>query len=116
MPLMNPHSRIPVCGMISWYNAGALGGTLAEGPNIMPKMWRTILVNRIAVRGFIIFDHYDHFPAFIEEVGPYIRDGKVVYKETVAEGLENAPEAFINLLRGGNFGKQLVSISPDPTL
>lgn len=109
-PLMNVFGRIAVCGMISWYSA-----TKADGPDMLPMVWRTILVNRINVRGFIITDHYDQFPAFVEEVSDLIKTGKVHYRETISEGLASAPEAFMNLLKGGNFGKQLVSISPDPT-
>lgn len=110
IPHMNIASRIPVCGMIAWYSgAGDPEGAMVK------KLWRTILVNRIAVRGFIIFDHYDRLPAFTKEVGSYLRDGKIKYRETVAQGLENAPEAFMELLQGGNFGKQLVQIAPDPT-
>ena len=114
-PLINVHGRIPVCGMIAWYNAGALGANAGEGPNIMPKFWRTILVNRLSVTGFIITDHYDQFPTFVKEVGGLIRDGKITYKESISEGLASAPEAFMKLLEGGNFGKQLVAVSPDPT-
>lgn len=115
IPLMNVHGRIPVCGMIGWYNAGALGGGLGEGPNILPKVWRTILVNRLAVTGFIIFDHYDQYPTFLNEVSTLIANKDVIYKESIAEGLESAPEAFMKLLEGGNFGKQLVAVSNDPT-
>ncbi len=115
IPLINVHGRIPVCGMISWYNAGALGAGAAEGPNIMPKIWRTILVNRISVTGFIITDHYDQFPTFVKEVGALIKEGKIVYKESISDGLASAPAAFIKLLEGGNFGKQLVAVSEDPT-
>jgi len=115
IPLMNVHGRIPLCGMISWYNAGALGAGAANGPNLLPQVWRSILVNRLSVRGFIIFDHYDRFPAFLEEVSGHIRAGRVKYRESIAEGLENAPAAFMRLLEGGNFGKQLVKISHDPT-
>lgn len=115
IPLMNVHARIPICGMISWYNSGGLGEGVSEGPNLLPKLWRNLLVNRISVRGFIITDHYDQFPAFVQEVGGYIQEGTVKYRETVAQGLDAAPQAFINLLRGENFGKQLVAVSPDPT-
>ena len=114
-PLINVHGRIPVCGMIAWYNAGALGGTAGTGPNILPKFWRTILVNRLSVRGFIITDHYDQFPVFLSDVSQLIRDGKIIYRESISEGLASAPDAFIELLEGGNFGKQLVAVSPDPT-
>ncbi len=115
VPLMNVFGRIPICGMISWYNSGGLGAGVVEGPNLLPRIWRTILVNRLSVRGFIITDHYDRFGDFQKEVSAHIREGRVKYRETVSEGLESAPEAFINLLRGGNFGKQLVAVSPDPT-
>ncbi len=115
IPLMNVHGRIPLCGMISWYNGGAPGSGVTDGANLLPMVWRSILVNRLSVRGFIIFDHYDRFPAFVKEVSGLIRDGRVKYRESIAEGLENAPEAFIRMLEGGNFGKQLVRISPDPT-
>ncbi|MEP1208934.1 MAG: NADP-dependent oxidoreductase [Rhizobiaceae bacterium] len=115
MPLMNVHGRIPVCGMIGWYNAGMLGAGIVDGPNLLPKIWRTILVNRLSVQGFIITDHYDQFPNFIREVSALVADGKVVYRESIAEGLENAPQAFMKLLEGGNFGKQLVAVSDDPT-
>lgn len=115
IPLMNVGGRIPVCGMISWYNLGGLGLGGGEGPDNLPKVWRTILVNRLAVRGFIITDHYDRFRAFTEEVSGHIRDGRLKYRETIAEGLANAPDAFMAMLGGGNFGKQLVRISDDPT-
>ncbi len=111
IPLMNVGGRIPVCGMISWYN----GGDLGAGVDLLPQVWRTILTQRLNVRGFIIFDHYDRFPAFVQEVSGHIQSGKVKYRETIANGLEAAPEAFIKLLEGGNFGKQLVAVSPDPT-
>jgi len=115
IPLMNVHGRIPICGMISWYNSGGLGMGLTEGPNLLPQVWRNILVKRLSLRGFIITDHYDRFPAFVSEVSSHIRDGRVTYRESVAQGLAAAPAAFINLLEGGNFGKQLVAVSPDPT-
>lgn len=116
MPLMNVGGRIPLCGMIAWYDKGGLGAGASEGPNLLPKMWRTILVQRLTVRGFIVTDHYDHFPAFLAEVSGYLRDGRLKYRESFAEGLENAPDAFLSMLQGGNFGKQLVRVSEDPTL
>ena len=115
MPLMNVWGRIPVCGMIAWYDLGGLGSGPLEGADRLPKMWRTILVQRLTVRGFIIFDHYDRFPAFFEEVSGHIRDGRLKYRESITQGLENAPQAFLSLLKGGNFGKQLVQVSKDPT-
>jgi NADPH-dependent curcumin reductase CurA len=113
IPLMNVHGRIPICGMIAWYSG--TGADLSSDPKLLPKIWRTILVNRLSLRGFIIFDHYDRFPQFIEEVSQHIAKGRVKYRETISQGLESAPQSFINLLKGGNFGKQLVAVSPDPT-
>lgn len=110
VPLMNTAGRIPVCGMIAWYS-----GAGTPEPDFAKKLWRSILVKRLAVRGFIIFDHYDRYPAFVKEVGGHLRDGRITYRESITEGLENAPEAFMSLLEGGNFGKQLVQVTPDPT-
>lgn len=110
IPLMNMFGRIPVCGMISWYN---LGAGEAPGPNLLPKVWRSILVNRLDVRGFIVTDHADRFGDFMKEVPGYIRDGRVKFRESVTEGLENAPSAFLEMLKGGNFGKTLVKIADE---
>jgi len=115
LPLINVHGRIPLCGMISLYNSGAPPAEPADRFSNFPKVWRTLLVNRINVRGFIITDHYDQFPKFIDDVAPLIQKGKILYKESITIGLEKAPQAFIQLLRGENFGKQLVSVSEDPT-
>lgn len=115
LPLMNVWGRIPLCGTIAWYDLGGLGNSALAGPNLLPKVWRTILVQRLTVRGFIITDHYDRFPAFVEEVSGHIRDGRLKYRESIAQGLENAPDAFFAMLKGGNFGKQLVQVSEDPT-
>ncbi len=111
MPLMNVWGRMPVCGMISQYNLGGLGAAGGDWPDRLPKLWRTILVQRLSVRGFIITDHYDRFPAFLEEVSGYIRDGRVKYRESITEGVENAPQAFLDMLKGGNFGKTLIKMT-----
>jgi NADPH-dependent curcumin reductase CurA len=105
MPLMNVHGRIPVCGMIAWY-----GGSNIAPENQLPAMWRSILVKRLQVSGFIIFDHWDQYPAFLKDVGPKVAAGELAYLEDVAEGLENAPDAFIAMLKGGNTGKQIVKL------
>lgn len=107
LPLMNVHGRIPLCGMIGWYSGADAGGLIA------PKLWRSILVNRLKVQGFIIFDHWDAFPEFLKEVAPMVADGRIRYRETVAEGLEHAPAAFMQMLKGGNFGKQLVRVAAE---
>lgn len=109
LPLMNIGGRIPICGTIAWYNTG--GPVDGKGVDNLPKVWRSILVKRLSINGFIIFDHYNRYPEFVKEVGSFLREGKLHYRESVADGLENAPEAFINLLKGGNFGKQLVKVA-----
>lgn len=110
MPLMNVGGRIPVCGMIAWYNAGALGGNMTGAKDNLPKMWRTILVNRLHVHGFIISDHFARFPEFLTDAAPRVVKGDIKVVEDIAEGLENAPKAFMKMLKGGNFGKQIVKV------
>ncbi len=110
MPLMNVGGRIPVCGMISWYNAGALGANAGGEKDNLPKLWRTILVNRLHVHGFIISDHWADYPGFLAEVGPMVAAGQVKFVEDIAEGLENAPQAFMGMLVGRNKGKQIVKV------
>lgn len=110
LPLMNTFGRIAVCGLIAWYS----GQNLDQGL-ITPAVMRKILVSRLRVRGYIIFDHWDTYGVFRKEVAPLVAKGDVTYKEDVTDGLENAPQAFLNLLEGGNFGKQLVRVGADPT-
>lgn len=107
LPTLNTHGRIALCGMIAWYSG-------AENPPPAPAIWGPILRQRLRVQGFIIFDHYDRHPAFMAEVAPLVRAGQIRYRESVTEGLENAPVAFLSLLKGGNFGKQLVRVGADP--
>ncbi|MBM3504491.1 MAG: NADP-dependent oxidoreductase [Alphaproteobacteria bacterium] len=114
LPLMNQNGRIAVCGLIAWYDLGKLGAGTADGPDHLPAAWRHILVKRLTVRGFIVSDHFDRFPTFLKEVAPLVRDGQIRYRETIAEGLERAPDAFLAMLKGGNLGKQLVRLTADP--
>jgi NADPH-dependent curcumin reductase len=107
LPNLKTHGRIALCGMIAWYSG-------AEAPLPAPVVWGAILRQRLSARGFIIFDHYDRLPAFLAEVAPLVAGGTLVYRESVVEGLASAPAAFIALLQGGNFGKQLVRVGPDP--
>lgn len=111
MPLLNNFARIPVCGRIASYN---LSGP-PPGPDLLPSLMGRVLVRRLMIRGFIIFDHADREPSFLRDVGAWIRSGDLIYKEDVVEGLERAVEAFQGLLRGANFGKLLVRVSDDPT-
>ncbi|MDG1471923.1 MAG: NADP-dependent oxidoreductase [Ascidiaceihabitans sp.] len=109
MPLMKPHGRIPICGMISWYNAGGLGAG-AAAQMAAPQIWRPILVNFLSVNGFIISNHWGDFPKFLAEIGPKVSSGDIKVVEDIAQGLENAPSAFMGLLTGKNVGKQIVKL------
>ena len=97
----NAFSRIAVCGMIAGYNGNPL-------PMSNPSL---ILVNRMRIEGFIVSEHMQLWPQALKELGGLVAQGQLKYRETIAEGLENAPEAFLGLLKGRNFGKQLVRIS-----
>ena len=104
--LLNQNARIPLCGMISQYNATEL----PPGPNLLP-----ILVNRALIKGFIVSDHMDRAGAFLADCARWVREGKLKYREDVVEGLDAAPGALIGLLEGKNFGKLLVRVSSDRT-
>jgi NADPH-dependent curcumin reductase len=104
LPLLNNFARVPVCGLVAHYNATAL----PEGP---AGLMRMILTRRLRVQGFIVYDFAEQTRDFLSEVGAWVREGKLKYKEDIVEGLENAPQAFIGLLRGANFGKLLVKVS-----
>ncbi|MBI2216274.1 MAG: NADP-dependent oxidoreductase [Candidatus Rokubacteria bacterium] len=106
LPLINQNARIPLCGLISEYNAIEP----ARGPSLRP-----ILFNRALIQGFIISDHLDRMPDFARDCSAWLRDGRLKYREDTVDGLANAPQAFIGLLAGMNFGKLLVRVSPDPT-
>lgn len=108
MPLLNAHARIPLCGLIAQYNMTSL----PDGPDRMPQLMRLMLSQRIRMQGFIIFDNYGHcYPDFLKAMTPWVAEGKVRVKEDRVEGLENAPEAFMGLLEGKNFGKLVVKIA-----
>jgi NADPH-dependent curcumin reductase CurA len=99
---LNRNGRVAICGSISTYNEEQL----PPGPRNLHQ----ILVNRLTVRGFIVLDHNDRFPAMISEVGPWLASGKLVAEETVVDGLDNAPAAFLGMLRGENTGKMVVRL------
>jgi NADPH-dependent curcumin reductase CurA len=96
----NAFSRIAMCGMIAGYNGEPI-------PMAAPQL---ILVNRMKVQGFIVSEHMEHWPQALKELGTGVATRKLKYRETVAQGIEAAPEAFIGLLKGRNFGKQLVKL------
>jgi NADPH-dependent curcumin reductase len=106
-PLLNDFSRIPVCGLVAQYNMTEL----PSGPDRTPVLMRAILSKRLLLRGFIVSDFASQHGEFQREVGAWLRDGKIKYREDVVEGLENAPQAFIGLLQGKNFGKLLIKVS-----
>lgn len=108
--LINPFGRVPVCGMVGWYNSGGLGAGAGGDGLSVPALWSTILRRFLSVNGFIIANHYDLFATFLAEVAPKVAAGDIRYLEDIAEGLENAPAAFMALLKGGNTGKQLVRV------
>ncbi len=108
LPLLNIGARVPVCGLIAHYN----DRSLPAGPDRLPLLMGTLLAKRIRAQGFIILDHYaDGFAAFQRDMGPWVASGQVKFREDVVEGLENAPQAFIGLLQGSNFGKLVVHVA-----
>jgi NADPH-dependent curcumin reductase CurA len=101
LPLMNPFGRIALCGLIAGYN----------GDDLAVRNMRFILTSRLSMRGFIVTEHMDLWPQGLAELGTLVGDGKLQYRESVAEGLAAAPAAFIGLLKGLNFGKQIVKLT-----
>ncbi len=110
LPLINPSARIPLCGLISQYNATEL----PEGPDRMSALMGALLVKRVKMQGFIVFDDYGHrYNEFSEAMLTWLVDGKIHYKEHLVDGLGNAVPSFIGLLEGKNFGKLVVRVGPD---
>jgi NADPH-dependent curcumin reductase CurA len=108
LPLLNVGARVPVCGLISRYNATKL----PDGPDRISVLMGTILIKRITIKGFIIFDDYGHrYDEFATAMSDMLGTGKIHYREQVVDGLENAPEAFIGMLEGQNFGKLIVKVN-----
>ncbi|MCB8836541.1 NADP-dependent oxidoreductase [Aurantimonas sp. VKM B-3413] len=108
VPLLNTAARIPVCGLVSQYNATGL----PDGPDRLSWLMGQILSKRLTIRGFIIFQDFGHlFPDFAKEMGGWVEAGKIAYKEQVVDGLEAAPKALAGLLKGENFGKLVVKVA-----
>jgi NADPH-dependent curcumin reductase CurA len=97
---MNFFGRVALCGLVAGYN----------GQDIAIHNVRSILVNRLHVQGFIVSEHLELWPQALRELGGDVAAKRIRYRETVAEGLENAPRAFIGMLRGENLGKQVVKV------
>ncbi len=108
LPLLNAFARIPICGVVSWYNLPGL----PDGPDMGPAIMGTLLRMKVKAQGFIIFDSFPAslYKEFVREMTGWIQDGSVKYREHMVEGLEAAPEALNQLLRGENFGKMVVNV------
>jgi NADPH-dependent curcumin reductase CurA len=100
---LNPFARIPLCGLVSQYNATEPYGV---------KNFGSLLTNRVSVQGFIVSEHMERWPLALTELGAHVAEGRITYRESIAKGLEQAPSAFIGMLEGKNFGKQLVELVP----
>ncbi|CAH6660730.1 NADP-dependent oxidoreductase [Pseudocitrobacter vendiensis] len=110
LPLLNTSARVPICGLVSGYNAT----DLPAGPDRLPLLMGTLLKKRIRMQGFIIGQDYGHrIGEFQEEMGRWVQEGKIKYREQIIDGLENAPAALIGLLKGENFGKVVISLDDD---
>jgi len=108
LPLLNVKARIPLCGLIAHYN----DTQLPAGPDRLSLLTRTLLVKRIKLQGFIIFDDYgDRYDEFFTQMSAWLDAGEIKFREDISDGLENAPQAFIRLLEGGNFGKLLIRVA-----
>jgi hypothetical protein len=108
LPLLNDFSRVPVCGLVSQYNATAL----PAGPNRVPDVMRAVLSRRIEIRGFIVWDFAHRAEEFRREVGAWVADGSMRTLEHRVEGIERAPAALVDMLAGRNLGKVVVKVAP----
>ena len=106
--VMNPFGRMAMCGMIAQYNS--------PKPPPGPSNLSTIIGKRLRIEGFLVGDHMDKAPQFFTEMGKWISQGNIKWKETIVDGIENAPQAFIGLFRGENLGKMIVKVGPDPAV
>ncbi|MDQ7975490.1 MAG: zinc-binding dehydrogenase, partial [Rhodocyclaceae bacterium] len=97
---LNAFARIALCGMIAGYDGQPL-------PLANPTL---LLINRVKLEGFIVSEHMDVWPEALKELGTLVATGKLKPRESIAQGIEAAPEAFLGLLKGKNFGKQLVKL------
>ena len=101
LPRMNAFGRIALCGFIAGYDGNPIP--------IRNPTW--FLISRLLMKGFIVTEHMDVWPAALKELGGHVATGRIKYRESVAGGLDNAPQAFLGMLKGANFGKQLVKLT-----
>jgi NADPH-dependent curcumin reductase CurA len=107
LPLLNDFARVPVCGLVAQYNGTGPG----DGTDRLPATMRQILSKSLTLRGFMYYEFAElHYAEFLREVGAGIADGRIRYREDIVDGLEKAPEAFIGMLDGRNFGKVIVRV------
>ncbi|MCL4151560.1 UNVERIFIED_CONTAM: hypothetical protein GTU68_012335 [Idotea baltica] len=108
LPLLNAFARMPVCGVVSWYNLTGL----PEGPDFGPAIMGTILRMKVKVQGFIIYDSFPKstYKEFAKDMSGWLESGAVNYQEQVVDGLENAPSALNDVLLGSSFGKVVVKV------
>jgi NADPH-dependent curcumin reductase CurA len=109
IPLLNVGARVPLCGLISWYNLEKL----PAGVDRTPQLLLTALRQRVKIQGFIIFDHYRRMGAFQQDMQAWLREGRVRYREELIDGLESAPRGLIGMLQGDNFGKLVVRVAEE---
>jgi NADPH-dependent curcumin reductase CurA len=109
LPLLNKFARVPVSGLVAQYNSASHEATVDH----LPPTMRAVLSKSLTVRGFINYDFArEHYSSFLRDVGPGVVDGSIRYREEIVEGLDNAPQAFIGMLNGRNFGKLIVRVAP----
>lgn len=110
LPLLNAHARVPLCGLIASYNATSV----PQGPDRLGLLTRTLLTKRIKMQGFIIFDDYGpRYNEFVVPMMSWLKTGQIKFREDMVDGLENAPQAFMGLLEGKNFGKLVIRVAND---
>jgi NADPH-dependent curcumin reductase CurA len=102
--ILNVHARVSICGQIALYNSAQAMG---------PRLFMKLIEKRVKVQGFLVFDYAPRFREAAVELAGWLRAGTIVYRETIATGLENAPRAFLDLFEGKNTGKQLVKVSEE---
>lgn len=109
LPLLKDFARVPLCGLIAWYN-----GDHSAKPLLAAEVLPALLVKRVQMQGFVIIDQYpEHHAGFIQDMQGWLAEGKMKVREDVVDGIERAPEAFIGLLEGKNFGKLVVRVAQD---
>jgi len=109
LPLLNPFARVPVCGVVSWYNLTGL----PEGPDYGPAIMGTMLRMKVKLQGFIIFDSFPQstYQEFRDDMLQWLEQGRITYTEQIVDGLEQAPAALNDVLTGNSFGKVVVEVN-----